>query len=67
MLAVKAKLENGSLKWLEQPPEVNADVLVVFSFEVEPAMRTDTNWDELFPPMVDTLSWKFNREEANER
>jgi len=27
----------------------------------------DSNWDELFPPIIDTSSWKFNREEANER
>lgn len=25
------------------------------------------NWDEIFPPCVDTTTWKFNREEANAR
>ena len=29
--------------------------------------QPDINWDELFPPVIDTLSWKFDREEANER
>jgi len=29
--------------------------------------QSDANWDNLFPPTIDTLSWKFNREEANER
>ena len=29
--------------------------------------QPDTSWEELFPPMIDTLSWKFNREDANER
>ena len=33
MLAVKAKFENGSLKWLDKPPAINAEVMVVFSFE----------------------------------
>ena len=26
-----------------------------------------TDIDKLFPPCVDTIAWKFNREEANER
>ena len=25
------------------------------------------NWNTLFPPLIDTKNWKFNREEANER
>ena len=29
--------------------------------------QPDSNWDELFPSIIDTSSWKFNREEANER
>ena len=29
--------------------------------------KSNINWDELFPPLVDTSVWKFNREEANER
>jgi len=27
----------------------------------------DVDWDELFPPTVDTSVWKFDREEANAR
>ncbi|MCL2456455.1 MAG: hypothetical protein FWD19_02765 [Defluviitaleaceae bacterium] len=27
----------------------------------------EIDWDERFPPMVNTGSWKFNREEANAR
>ena len=27
----------------------------------------DTDWDKLFPPVVDTSIWKFDREEANAR
>ena len=27
----------------------------------------DIDWDECFPPVVDTSSWKFDREEANAR
>ena len=29
--------------------------------------QLDTDWNTLFPPMVDTKAWKFNRDEANER
>ena len=29
--------------------------------------QLDTDWDEVFPPLIDTKTWKFNREEANER
>jgi len=27
----------------------------------------DIQWDKLFPPVVDTSIWKFDREEANAR
>jgi len=39
MLAVKAKVENGNLRWLENPPEINAEVLVVFSVEAKPTRK----------------------------
>ena len=29
--------------------------------------QSDADWNRLFPPMIDTKAWKFNREEANER
>jgi len=29
--------------------------------------NSDLDWDELFPPMINTKGFKFNREEANER
>ena len=31
MLAVKARVENGAVKWLEDIPLSNADVIVVFA------------------------------------
>jgi len=34
MLAVKARVENGSLEWLEKPPVIGTEVLVIFSDEV---------------------------------
>ena len=34
---------------------------------VENDERSDSDWNALFPPTVDTKSFRFDREEANER
>ena len=33
MLAVKALYKNGNIQWVDKPPAVNAEVMVVFSVE----------------------------------
>ena len=40
MIAIKAKVENGNLTWLENPPLVNAEVLVVFAAPAKNMRRT---------------------------
>jgi len=56
--------ENG---FIRIPDEYRKMIGIRVKVTVVNDEQPDTNWDELFPPMVDTLSWKFNREEANER
>jgi hypothetical protein len=34
---------------------------------VIPYSQADETIDALFPPIIDTKGWRFNREEANER
>jgi hypothetical protein len=29
--------------------------------------NTEIDYQELYPPLIDTTTWKFDREEANER
>jgi len=36
MLAVKARVENGNIKWLGDIPSFNADVIVVFATVAKP-------------------------------
>lgn len=56
--------ENGFIRIPEEfKKKIGAKIKVIIVNDIEP----ETNWDELFPPVIDTTLWKFNREEANER
>ena len=57
-------VENG---YIQIPDEykmkIGNRIKVIIVIEENP----DVDWNTLFPPVVDTKAWKFNREEANER
>ena len=56
--------ENG---FIRIPEDIKTKIGDKIKVIIESDIGLDTNWDELFPPIVDTTIWKFNREEANER
>ena len=59
-----ATAENGYIRIPEKyKKKVGTKVKVV----VENDELLSVDWNALFPPMVDTRGWKFDREEANER
>ena len=37
----------------------------VIVLDEEPAIKN--KWESIFPPTINTIDWKFNRDEANER
>ena len=59
-----ATVENG---FIRIPDEYKAKMgnkirVTIINYE-----QSDVDWNVLFPPLIDTKTWKFNREEANER
>jgi len=56
--------ENGFIRIPEEFKKKIGDKIKVI---IENDIESETDWDELFTPVIDTTVWKFNREEANER
>ena len=66
-----AKPENGAIPIPEEFRNRITSHVKVIVLEMKPFGVKETNkkfkTDLLLPPVLDTKSWKFNREEANER
>ena len=56
--------ENGII---QIPDEFKKKIGKKIKVIVENEVQDETDWDSLFPPMINTKGFKFNREEANER
>ena len=56
--------ENGFIRIPDEYRKlVGLNVKVIVVNEEQP----DTGLDDLFPPVIDTKGWRFDRDEANER
>ena len=63
------ELQNRAVHYIQKLPDNKLEGVLTYLLEIieneEPPL--DADWGALFPPLVDTKAWKFNREEANER
>ena len=66
MLAYKFQTttKNG---FIQIPDEYKAKIGTKIKVTIINDDEPDIDWDERFPPIIDTSTWKFNREEANAR
>ena len=63
------ELQNKAVYYIQKLPEDKLEDVLNYLLEIfeDETAPLDMDWDALFPPLVDTKAWKFNREEANEK
>jgi hypothetical protein len=64
MLQFSTTTENG---FIRIPDEYKVKIGSRVKVTIVNDDKPETDWDKLFPPVVDTGTWKFSREEANVR